>query len=177
MPQTKFQSLIFSLMMVFCMVYSMTVYTTALGQGGLQYSTFSAAITEMWVEYLVVFCLIFFLVTRNSVRLAHRIIDPEKNSPILFTVAVQSFTVMQIVPTITLFATFLHHGFTADWFTQWITTAAQCFPAAFCLQVFFIGPLVRFLFRTIFSSQLEGQEPAEEEENFSERLPEQEGAV
>jgi hypothetical protein len=28
------------------------------------------------------------------------------------------------------------------------------FPFALCLQVFFIGPLVRFLFRTTFKNQL-----------------------
>jgi hypothetical protein len=150
MPETKFESVVFTLMMVFCMVYCMTVYTIALGAGGLTAGVFAAAIQEMWVEYVVVFCLIFFLITRNAVKFAGRIIDLRKNSPIIYTVAVQSFTVMMIVPLITLFATFFHHGFTGSWFTQWITTAAQCFPAAYCLQVFFIGPFVRFLFRTLF---------------------------
>lgn len=154
MPRTKFQSVIFTLMMVFCMVYCMTVYTVALGMGQLTYGVFLAAIREMWVEYVVVFCLIFFLITRNAVKFAGRIIDTKKDSPIFFTVAVQSFTVMMIVPLITLFATFFHNGFTGAWFTQWITTAAQCFPCAYCLQVFFIGPFVRFLFRTIFKKQL-----------------------
>lgn len=35
MPKTKFQSFIFTLMMVFCMVYCMTVYTVSLNSGGL----------------------------------------------------------------------------------------------------------------------------------------------
>lgn len=35
MPKTKFQSLIFTLMMVFCMVYCMTVYAVSLNSGGL----------------------------------------------------------------------------------------------------------------------------------------------
>ena len=30
--------------------------------------------------------------------------------------------------------------------------AFLCFPAAFCLQVFFVGPLVRKIFRTIFAA-------------------------
>lgn len=165
MPETKFQSVIFTLMMVFCMVYCMTVYTVALGQGGLTASVFQTAIREMWLEYVIVFLLIFFLITRNAVKFAGQVIDPQKNSPILFTIAVQSFTVMMIVPAITLCATFLHGGMTGSWFTQWLTTAALCFPAAYFLQVFFVGPLVRFLFRTLFRRALAttaAQIPAEE---------------
>lgn len=43
MPKTKFQSIIFTLIMVFFMVFSM-------------------AIREMWVEYVVAFCLQIFFV-------------------------------------------------------------------------------------------------------------------
>lgn len=154
MPKTKFQSIIFTMIMVFFMVYCMTVYTISLGMGGLTYDVFLTALKEMWVEYVVVFCLIFFFITRNAVKFAGKIVDPEKNSPIILTVAIQSVTVVMIVPLITLFATFFHNGFTGSWFTQWLMTAAVCFPVAYCLQVFFVGPLVRFLFRTLFKKQL-----------------------
>lgn len=106
MPKTKFQKIVFTAMMVFCMVYCMTVYTIALNFGGLSYQ--------------------------------------------VFALAIQCFTVCLIVPGITLFATFYHQGFSADWFPQWVQLAAQCFPAALCLQVFFVGPFVRLVFRTIF---------------------------
>ncbi len=55
MPKTKFQSIIFTLMMVFCMVYCMTCYTVSIGMGGLSNKVFAIAIKEMWVEYIVVF--------------------------------------------------------------------------------------------------------------------------
>ena len=87
-------------------------------------------------------------------KLAFRIVTPEADKPIFVILAIQSFTVCLIVPTITLIATFIHNGLTADWFTQWIQQAVLCFPAALCLQIFFIGPFVRLLFRTIFSKQL-----------------------
>ena len=75
MPRTKFQSFIFTIMMVFCMVYAMTCYTICQKSGVLTYEVFSLAF--------------------------------------------------------------------------------YCFPAALCLQVFFIGPFVRMLFRTIFKKQLQ----------------------
>lgn len=150
MPKTKFQSIVFTAIMVFCMVFCMTVYIISMKFGGLSYKVFALAIQEMWVEYVVVFVLIFFMITRLAQRLALRIITPGIDKPIFMILAVQSFTVSLIVPSITLFATFYHNGFTADWFPQWIQLAAQCFPVALCLQVFFVGPFVRLVFRTIF---------------------------
>ena len=154
MPKTKFQSFIFTLMMVFCMVFCMTTYTIALKFGGLSYPVFSLAIREMWVEYVIVFCLIFFIVTGTAQKLAFRIVTPGQDKPIFIILSIQCFTVCLIVPMITLFATFFHNGFTPDWFTEWIQLAVTCFPMALCLQVFFVGPFVRLLFRTIFKRQL-----------------------
>lgn len=112
---------------------------------------FLTAIKEMWIEYVIVFILIFFVITKIAQKLAFRLFTPGEDKPIFVTIAIQSFTVMCIVPAITLIVTFIHNGFTINWFTQWITTAVTCFPMAYCLQVFFIGPFVRFLFRKIFA--------------------------
>ncbi len=154
MPKTKFQSVVFTCLMAFCMVYCMTVYTVALKFGGLEYQVFLIAIKEMWLEYIIVFCLIFFIITNTAKKLAFRIIDPSIDKPIFITLAIQCMTVCQIVPVITLIATFIHNGFTANWFTNWIELAVTCFPMALCLQVFYIGPLVRFIFRNLFRKQL-----------------------
>ena len=37
----------------------------------------------------------------------------------------------------------------------WLQTAAVNFPMALCWQIFFAGPLVRLIFRTIFRKQLQ----------------------
>ena len=106
----------------------------------------------LWLEYIVVFCLIFFLITNTSKKLAFRIIQPNCLPPIFTILSIQCFTVCQIVPVITLFATFVHNGITPDWFFQWIKLAVICFPMALCIQVFFAGPLVRFVFRALFKN-------------------------
>jgi len=158
MPKTKFQSFIFTLIMAFCMVYCMTAYNIAIKMGGLSYPVFGIAIKEMWIEYIIVFILVFFLVTRNSLRLTFKTVDPKTTQPIVITLFIQSFTVLQMVPLITLITTFLHNGFSKDWFIQWLTSIVICFPMAFFLQVFFVGPFVRFIFRSIFKKQLEKEE-------------------
>lgn len=154
MPKTKFQSVVFTAIMAFCMVYCMTVYTVSLNMGGLSYLVLFLAIKEMWMEYVVVFLLVFFFITKNAMRLAFRFIDPKASQPILVTLSIQCMTCCQMVPIMTLFATLLHGGLTAGWFTQWLQLAVICFPMALCAQVFFIGPLVRFIFRTLFKKQL-----------------------
>ena len=153
MPKTKFQSVIFTLLMVFCMVFCMTCYTISMNMGGLTPQVFLMAIQEMWLEYVVVFCLIFFIITELAKKLAFRIVTPGKDAPIFIILSIQCFTVCLIVPVITLFATLVHNG-TNGWFTNWIQLAFLCFPVALCLQVFFVGPLVRLIFRTLFRKQL-----------------------
>lgn len=154
MPKTKFQSVVFTAIMVFCMVFCMTAYTIALKFGGLSYQVFGLAIKEMWIEYIVVYLLIFFVITKTAQKLAFRIFTPGVDKPIFLILAIQCFTVCLIVPTITLFATLLHNGLTGEWLVQWLQLVFLCFPVALCLQVFFIGPLVRFIFRMLFKKQL-----------------------
>ncbi len=155
MPRTKFQSVIFTAMMVFCMVYCMTCYTIAQKFGRLTYEVFLLAIKEMWLEYVIVFVLIFFLISPAAMKLAGKHIKSGETKPIFMIASIQCCTVCLIVPTITLIATFIHNGFTADWFIQWISLGFYCFPCALCLQLFFIGPFVRMLFRLIFKKQLQ----------------------
>ena len=153
MPKTKFQRIIFTLMMVFFMVYSMTVYTISLSSGQLTGEVFIAAFKEMWTEYLIVFALIFFLITNTSIKLAGKVADSENNR-FKYMIAIQSFTVLLIVPLITFCVSLLKDGISVNLLTQWITTAAICYPAAYFLQIFIVGPLVRFLFRMMFRRQL-----------------------
>lgn len=154
MPKTKVQSVVFTAMMVFCMVFCMTCYTIALKFGNLSYQVFYLSIKEMWVEFAVVFLLIFFVITKVAQKLAFRIFTLEVDKPIFITLAMQCFTVCLIVPSITLFATFFHNGLTSDWFVEWVKLMFLCFPTALCLQLFLVGPFVRMIFRAIFRKQL-----------------------
>ena len=90
MPKTRFQSIIFTALMVFCIVYCMTVYNIALKFGGLNNLVFLLALKEMWLEYVVVFCLIYFVITNTAKKLAFRVIDPAKSQPIFLVLAIQN---------------------------------------------------------------------------------------
>ena len=162
MPKNKFQGVVFSIIMAFCMVYLMTAYNIVLNSGALTLQTFALTIKEMWLEYVVVFIVINLFVTKLAMYLTFRILTPDVDKPIFITLGIQSFTVCIMVPLMTLFAT-LAHGGVNDWFVNWITTAFKSFPVAFFMQIFFIGPFVRFIFRRIFPDKKPAQQPAKAE--------------
>lgn len=148
MPQTKKQDLLFSTMMSLLMVYLMTLYNIALEHGVLTLPYFGQALMGMWIEFIVIWLVNHFLVSKLAMRLAFRFVNPQKDHPMLVILSIQCMMVCCIVPYITLFATIYHHGFN-NFLSTWITLIVKCFPMALCLQIFFVGPLVRNLFKTI----------------------------
>ncbi len=154
MPKTKMQAVIFTLMMVFCMVYVMTVFVIASGVGELNYHSMLLAVKEMWLEFVIVFVIVFFVITPLARKGTGRLVTGEV-PPIVHILVTQGLTVAMIVLCITLIATVFHQGFTADWFMQWITTWSSCFPVALCVQIFYVGPLVRKIFTVLFHEKEE----------------------
>lgn len=152
MPKTKFEEIIFTLIMVFPMVYIMTVYNIAIATGGLQYETFVQAILAMWPIYLIAFIAEKLIVGNLAKKLAFRIVSPT-DKPIFIILAISSFTVCIMAPLMSLAATILHNGLTIEVPILWLTALIKNFPMALFLQIFYIGPLVRLVFRTIFKPQ------------------------
>lgn len=153
MPKTRFQETVFTIMMVFAMVFIMVVYNTAMETGNLQYATFGQAILDMWPIYIIAFIIEKFLVGRLAKKLAFRIISPT-DKPIFIILAISSFMVCLMAPTMSLVTTIMHHGFVIDLPVLWLIAFVKNFPMALCTQIFFVGPLVRLIFRSLFKSQL-----------------------
>ncbi len=151
MPKTKFQSVVFTLLMVFCMVFSMTVYAISCEMGGLSYKVFSLAIKEMWIEFVILFFLMYFVISKLALKLAFRFVNPKKDREIVVIIAIQIFTVIITVPTITLIVTFLQNGFTSECICIWLEMIVKMFPMALCLQIFYIGPFVRTILNLVFN--------------------------
>lgn len=154
MPKTKFQNAVFTAITVFFMVFAMTAYSIAIQTGELTYGTLLAALQEMWIEYVIVFLIVFLFMSKLAAKIAFRFMDPHTDKPMFITLAVQCCMVMLMVPTMTLIVNFIHNGFTADWLPRWLTQWAICLPMAFFWQIFYAGPVVRLIFRTIFRKQL-----------------------
>ena len=156
MPRTKGQELIFTILMVFVMVYGMIIYNMCLETGGMQNSHFVNAFHEMWFMGPIASVLDFFLYGHLSKWIAFRTIDPKSSQPILIVLTISAVTVCLMCPTMSLAATLLIKQ--PEWSrlaVTWMETTVKNFPMALCWQIFLAGPLVRRIFRLIFVRQKE----------------------
>ena len=150
MPKTKFQEVIFTIMMVFVMVYAMICYNITLNIGGLNTSVFLSAFHEFVIMAPVAFVLDFFFVGHIAKRTAFRIVNPEKENPFHLVIAISVVSVAWMCPLMSLAATILFKDAGSQFIAVWLQTIALNFPMAFFWQMLYAGPFVRFLFRQIF---------------------------
>ncbi len=157
MPKTKFQDFIFTIIMVFVMVYCMTLYNMSL-EFGFTYATFGKALMGMWVEAIAAFFAQRYIAGPMAKKLTARILQSGVDKTIFILVAMACFTVCFMAPIMTLFVTIYHHGFIKEIIQYWLPKLVLNFPFALIIQIFLAGPLVRFLFRTLFRRQLQSSE-------------------
>lgn len=150
MPKTKFQEVVFTIMMVFVMVYAMICYNISLNIGGMANHVFLDAFHELVIMGPVAFILDFFLYGSLSKKLAFRIVNPAEDKPIMIILAISSITVCLMCPSMSLVATLLFKNPGKEVIAIWLQTTALNFPMAFFWQIFFAGPLVRKIFGGIF---------------------------
>ena len=143
MPKTKLQEVVFTILMVFVMVYAMICYNISLNMGGMSNIVFLNAFHELVIMGPIAFILDFFLYGSLSKKLAFRIVTPGVDKPIMLILAISSITVCLMCPTMSLAATLLFKHAGKEVIAVWIETTALNFPMAFFWQIFFVGPLVR----------------------------------
>lgn len=146
MPRNKFEDVIFTAIMATIMVYGMVVYNVALNTGGVTGATFVMALHELPIMVPVAFILEFFIVGKLAKMLAFTVVRPT-DRPQVITYAISICICCIMCPTMSLIATFL---FKTPSFGTWVQTFGMNFPMAICYQMFYCGPLVRLIFRTIF---------------------------
>ena len=146
MPKTKFEDVIFTAIMATLMVYGMIVYNVALATGGVSNSTFFIAFHELYIMAPIAFILEFFVVGKLAGKLAFTVMRPT-DRPQFITYAISICICCIMCPIMSLIATIL---FKEPSLGTYIQTWGMNFPAAVCWQMFYCGPLVRFIFRLIF---------------------------
>lgn len=159
MPKTKFQEFVYGLMMTFFMVLAMEFYNAGLREGALTAAGMLDALKEMRIMFPVCFVMGFFLIDLLAPKLAFRMVTPGEDRPVFITLVRASITVAFMCPIMSFWATlFLKQPAAAEFIPSWLQTVVCNFPMAFFWQVFYCGPLVRFLFRLIFADRGERRE-------------------
>ena len=160
MPKTKFQNVIFTLMMSFLMVYAMICYNIVLNTGAMTNSVFLSAFRELTFMGPIAFVLDFFLVSKLAFACANRMVDFRSCHPFSMILAISVASIAFMCPLMSFFATlfFKHAG--NQFIAVWLQTTFMNFPAAFFWQLIYAGPIVRFIFRHIFPEKESAKEAA-----------------
>lgn len=147
MPKNKFQDVIFTAIMATIMVYGMVVYNVALNMGEVTGQTFLAAVQELPIMVPIAFILEFFVVGKIAKALAFSVMRPD-DRPQFITYAISICICCIMCPIMSFIAMMLFKDTKS--FGMWIQTWATNFPMAIMYQMFYCGPLVRLIFRSIF---------------------------
>lgn len=151
MPKTKFQDFIYTIIMVIVMVYAMVCYNVSINIGGMSNKIFLIALKELPIMVPIAFILEFFLVGNLSKKITFNLLDSKKDKPIFITVLLSSIIVSIMCPLMSFTGSLLFNynginNIIANWFQAWVIS----FPMALCFQLFYAGPLVRWIFKKIF---------------------------
>ncbi len=149
MPRTKGETVFFTAITAWMMVYVMTLYNIVLPMGSFTNLTFLIALKEMWVEYVIIALLAYFVSGHLAKMCAFRVVQPS-DRPIFIIFAIQIFTVIWQVTFASVLGVYHGYGFTGNFVPDYLTTYCKNFIMALPLQLIIVGPLARLIFRTLF---------------------------
>ena len=149
MPKTKRESIFFTAITAWMMVYVMTLFNTVLATGSFTNNSFLIALKGMWVEYIIIGLLAYFISGPLAKMCAFRVVQPG-DRPIFIIFAIQTFTVIWQVAFASVLGMYHKYGFTGNFLPDYLTTYCKNFIMAFPLQLIIVGPLARLIFRTLF---------------------------
>lgn len=149
MPRTRGESIFFTAITAWMMVYVMTLYNTVLATGSFTNATFLIALKGMWIEYIIIALLAYFVSSHLAKMCAFRVVQPG-DRPICIIFSIQIFTVIWQVAFASILGVYHGYGFTRNFIPDYLITYCRNFIIAFPLQLIIVGPLARLIFRTLF---------------------------
>lgn len=140
MPRTRGESIFFTAITAWMMVYVMTLYNTVLATGSFTNIVFLIALKGMWVEYVIIALLAYFISSRLAKLCAFKIVQPG-DRPIFIILTIQTFTVIWQVAFASVIGVYHGCGFTGNFISNYLTTYCKNFIMALPLQLIIVGPL------------------------------------
>ncbi|HPF83522.1 MAG TPA: DUF2798 domain-containing protein [Bacilli bacterium] len=164
MPKTKTQKFIYALITVIITVNCFVCYCLSIEMGGMSIEVLKNAYSTsfyIWpipivvIEFLLAMLCEIFVGSPLSLKMAFKIVDPKKDSPLIIETAIICCTVLIMCPLMSFLATILYHviptgTISINFISQFLQTVVINFPFALLSQLFFIQPLVRFIFKKIY---------------------------
>lgn len=149
MPRTRGESIFFTAITAWMMVYAMTLYNTVLAMESFTNATFLIALKGMWIEYIIIALLAYFVSSHLAKMCAFRVVQPG-DRPIFIIFTIQTFTVVWQVAFASVLGVYHGYGFTGNFISDYLMTYCRNFVMAFPLQLIIVGPLARLIFQQLF---------------------------
>ena len=154
MPKSLGQEILFTILMVFVMVYAMVCYNIALAMGGLSNSVFLLAFHELPIMMPIAFVIDFFIVGPIAKKVTFSKFNPEQTNPVFIILSISICSVWLMCPLMSLAATILFKGgFQKEMISIWLQTTAFNYPMAAFWQLLVAGPVVRAIFGLMFKNK------------------------
>ena len=191
MPRNQFQRMVFAFITVVITVHAYVFYSLYVVNGNIlmtinQTTSVIEAINKqggvymlgtylpIWACILIEFCLAYLLEniigSPMSFKLACRVFNPAKNHPMMFETAIICATVGIMCPAMSFIAAFLYYPYYMEFniitlLANFLKLVCFNFPFAYFTQLFFIQPLVRVIFKTLFRKDIEARNKNTEHNN------------
>lgn len=179
MPQTKFQRLMFALITVIITVPCFVFYCSSYEAGGFNLEVIKNSWIFIPIEFVLAYLCEVFIGSPLSLKLGLKAINPEKNDPMIVETAIICATVGIMCPLMSFLATILYNGiievgifggdlinFIINFIPYFLQKVVLNFPFALLSQLFFIQPLTRVIFRSIFKKSLGNNSKEEKSEKL-----------
>lgn len=190
MPRNQFQRMVFAFLTVVITVHAYVFYSLYVVNGSILKEITGAdsvihainaqggvymfgRMLPIWAVILIEFCFAYglecLLGSPLSFKMACRMFDPRKNHPMIFETVIISCTVLIMCPAMSFLAAWFYYPYYEGFqiFTllaNWLKLVCYNFPFAFFSQVFFIQPVVRFLFGKLFAKDIKARNQQKEPE-------------
>lgn len=190
MPRNQFQRMVFAFLTVVITVHAYVFYSLYVVNGNLLMEITGAdsvihainaqggvymfgRMLPIWAVVLIEFCFAYslecLLGSPLSFKMASKMFDPMHSHPMIFETVIISCTVLIMCPAMSFIAAWLYYPYYAGFnmFTllaNWLKLVCYNFPFAFFSQVFFIQPIVRWLFGKIFAKDIAARNSVENQE-------------
>ena len=190
MPRNQFQRMVFAFLTVVITVHAYVFYSLYVVNGDLLMELTGAdsvlhaigaqggvymfgTMLPIWAVVLIEFCFAYSLEclvgSPLSFKMASKMFDPRRNHPMIFETVIISCTVLIMCPSMSFIAAWLYYPYYAGFnlltlLAIWLKLICFNFPFAFFSQVFFIQPIVRWLFKKLFYKDIQKRNQAQEQE-------------
>lgn len=153
MPQNKRESLIYTFIMCFIMVFWMSIYNVSLHMGGISMESIKAGWLGFPIAYIFAMCCDWFFVSKIAKGFAFKYLVKPDSSMLRTAISVSCCMVVPMVIIMSLYGAVevsIEMGNFSNLLMMWLTNIPKNFVMALPYQLIIAGPLSRFVFRAAF---------------------------